>query len=129
MFEKRNTMCLRKRILGLPIGFISSACLFIFIIFICPSPACSRPYTYFFPFVSNSKTITLAWDQNLEPDLAGYKLYVGNSSGKYNQVITLGLTNHYTFSLYTEEVSFFFAITAYTQNGLESGFSNEVQYP
>jgi len=37
-----------------------------------------------------SSQVTLAWDQNTEPDLAGYKLYYGNASGNYAQVIDVG---------------------------------------
>lgn len=37
-------------------------------------------------------TVTIGWDANTEPDLAGYKLYQSNSqNGTYTMVQTLGL--------------------------------------
>lgn len=73
--------------------------------------------------------ITLAWDLNGEPDLAGYKLYLGNHSRNYTQIIDLGLTTQYTIGNLMEEAIYFFTLTAYNQKGLESSFSNEVRYP
>jgi hypothetical protein len=73
--------------------------------------------------------ITLAWDHNSEPDLAGYKLYLGNSPRDYTQVTDLGLTTQYTISNLMEGTVYFFTLTAYNQKGFESSFSNEVRYP
>jgi hypothetical protein len=73
--------------------------------------------------------ITLAWDHNSEPDLAGYKLYLGNSSRNYNEIIDLGLTTQFTISNLIDGAVFFFTLTAYNQKGFESSFSNEVRYP
>jgi hypothetical protein len=36
-----------------------------------------------FPSLSFAAKVTLAWDPNREPSLAGYKLYHGFSSGNY----------------------------------------------
>ena len=92
------------------------------------STAYAQPHKIFLPFVVNSKPtdITLAWDFNSEPDVAGYKLYLGNSSRNYTQVVDLGMTDQYTIRNLIEGTVYFFALTAYNQNGLESGFSNEV---
>ena len=73
--------------------------------------------------------ITLAWDHNSEPDLAGYKLYIGNSPQNYTQFIDLGLTTQYTISNLIDGTVYFFTLTAYNQKGFESSFSNEVRYP
>jgi len=73
--------------------------------------------------------ITLAWDHNSEPDLAGYKLYLGNSPRNYPQVIDLGLTTQFTIRDLIDGVVYFFTLTAYNQKGFESSFSNEVRYP
>ena len=96
-----------------------------------PSIAYARTYQIFFPVVSNSNPIgiTLAWDPNSEPDLAGYKLYIGTSSGNYTQTRNLGLTTQYTISDLIGGPPYFFSLTAYNQKGFESGFSGEVQYP
>jgi hypothetical protein len=76
-----------------------------------------------------SADITLAWDHNSEPDLAGYKLYIGNSSQNYTQFFDLGLTTQYTISGLIDGTVYFFTLTAYNQRGFESSFSNEVRYP
>jgi fibronectin type 3 domain-containing protein len=73
--------------------------------------------------------ITLAWDHNSEPDLAGYKLYIGNSPQNYTQFIDLGLTTQYTIGNLIDGTVYFFTLTAYNQKGFESSFSNEVRYP
>jgi Fibronectin type III domain len=61
--------------------------------------------------------ITLAWDHNSEPDLAGYKLYLGNSSRNYTHVTDLGLTTQYTISNLMDGTVYFFTLTAYNQKG------------
>ena len=95
------------------------------------STAYAQTQNIFLPFIASSKPtdITLAWDFNSEPDVAGYKLYLGNSSHNYTLVVDLGMTDQYTIRDLIEGTVYFFALTAYNQNGLESGFSNEVQYP
>lgn len=68
-------------------------------------------------------TVTLSWDANTEPDIAGYRLYCGLSSRSYTQCIettnTTGVVSNVTGQTY-------FAVTAYNASGLESDFSNEV---
>jgi hypothetical protein len=41
-----------------------------------------------------SAQVTLEWDPNTEPDLGGYKLYYGNASGDYAEVIDVGNTTN-----------------------------------
>jgi hypothetical protein len=72
--------------------------------------------------------VTLAWDPNSEPDLAGYKLYQGTATGTYGTPVTVGNVTTYTVSGLADGQSFFFAVTAYDTVGNESGFSNEVAY-
>ncbi|HSO72804.1 MAG TPA: fibronectin type III domain-containing protein [Thermodesulfobacteriota bacterium] len=81
------------------------------------------------PSKAMATDITLAWDLNSESDLAGYKLYISNSSQNYTQFIDLGLTTQYTISGLIDENVYFFTLTAYNQRGFESSFSNEVRYP
>ncbi len=72
--------------------------------------------------------VTLGWEPNTEPDLAGYKIYDGISSGNYTQIkdvkdktaascIITGLIEGQTY---------YFAATAYNTSGLESNYSAEV---
>ena len=74
-------------------------------------------------------SITLAWDPNTEPDLAGYKLYYGTASHAYEFSIDVGNQTTYTISGFLEGVDYKFAVTAYNLYGLESDFSNKVSYP
>ena len=74
-------------------------------------------------------SVTLAWDSNTEPDLAGYKVYYGTSSRVYGTPIILGLTTTTTLMGIVPGVKYYFAVTAYNASGQESGYSNEVIIP
>ncbi len=75
-----------------------------------------------------SAQATLSWNPNGEGDLAGYKVYYGNSSGSYSSNIDAGSQTSYTISNLVEGEIYFFAATAYDFSGNESGYSNEVNY-
>lgn len=68
--------------------------------------------------------VILAWDPNPEPDLAGYKLHYGGTSGDYNRVVNVG--NVTTYTLEVPNGGYFMAVTAYNAAGLESLPSNEI---
>jgi hypothetical protein len=87
--------------------------------------------------------VTLAWDANTEPDLAGYGIYYDTDSGDpYNGTgasdgdspVDMSLDDDedpdpdvVQFTLYDlPEGTYFFAVTAFNTAGLESGYSNEV---
>jgi hypothetical protein len=80
--------------------------------------------------------ITLQWDANTETDLAGYKVYYkietsgpsynGTGAVEGNSPIDVGNVTQFTLHGLDEDVTYFFAVTAYNTNQLESGFSNEV---
>ena len=74
--------------------------------------------------------VTLGWDQNTEPDLAGYKIYYGNSSGNYTESvnITSGNITTCTISDLIEGQTYYFAATAYNSSLVESNYSAEVYY-
>ena len=77
--------------------------------------------------------VTLAWDPNDEPDLAGYNVYVNQigPSSQYYQLDTVLLGEietdnpRYIATGLKEESDYCFVVTAYDSNGYESGFSNE----
>src|SRR5207245_9008613 len=77
------------------------------------------------PASSSAAQVTLAWDPNTEPDLAGYKLYYGTSSGPYQFSVDVGNLTSYTLSGLLEGRIYYFAATAYNSSLGESGFSNE----
>ncbi len=69
--------------------------------------------------------VTLAWDANTEPDLAGYKVYFGTSSRSYGTPIPIGATTSYTITGLLPG-TYYFAVTATNGTGQESDYSNEV---
>ncbi len=75
---------------------------------------------------SPAQTLTIRWNANTEPDLAGYKLYWGNESGNYVQSVNVSDT----FFVYgpPPSVITYFAVTAFDTAGNESDYSNEVVY-
>ncbi|MBI5193292.1 MAG: fibronectin type III domain-containing protein [Nitrospirae bacterium] len=58
-------------------------------------------------------------------DLAGYKVYYGTSSGSYSSILDVGNVTAYTLTNLTENITYFFAVTAYDTAGNESNFSSE----
>jgi Fibronectin type III domain len=71
--------------------------------------------------------VTLAWDPSLG-NIAGYFLYSGTISGSYSQKISVGNTTMAIVSNLNTGQTYFFAVTAYNSAGLESEYSNQVQY-
>lgn len=78
--------------------------------------------------------LTVAWDPNSEPDLIGYRIYCGESSGTYtvNHDITStdpGARPATTckFTSLEEGKKYYFAAVAYSENG-QSGYSQEISY-
>lgn len=69
---------------------------------------------------------TLGWNANAEPDIAGYKIYQGTTSGIYTVVYDVGNVLTYTVAGLTMGTTYYFAITAYDISLNESGFSAEV---
>jgi hypothetical protein len=78
---------------------------------------------------ADAASVTLAWDPNTEPDIAGYKLCYGTVKGAYEFAIDVGNQTTYTISGFVEGVDYYFVVTAYNAYGLESDFSDEVSYP
>ena len=74
--------------------------------------------------------LTLAWSRNSSrtPAVSGYSVYYGTASKKYTGSIAVGNVTTHLVSGLTNGVTYFFAITAYNTNGLESGFSKEFSY-
>lgn len=79
-------------------------------------------------------SITLGWDANTEPNLAGYKALVSDVSGsgytQFGNDILAG-TEEVDFAFTgtgTEAIKKFFVVRAFNEEGLESGDSNEVYW-
>jgi hypothetical protein len=80
-------------------------------------------------YAAVNNTATLTWNANIEPDLAGYRVYYGSAPGTYNQTKGSGVvvtgTSHTVTGL-TSGTRYYFALTAYDSSGNESDYSQEV---
>ena len=71
-------------------------------------------------------SVTLAWDANAEPDIASYIVYWGSGSRNYERSVNVGNNTQYTINGLQELQTYYFAVRAVNQDGLQSGFSGEV---
>lgn len=69
----------------------------------------------------------LIWNANTEPDLAGYKVYVGSEPRKYGAPVSVGLVTEWPLDGLGQG-KFYIAMTAFDAAGNESAFSHEVIY-
>ncbi len=77
--------------------------------------------------VPASTAVSLAWDANTEPDLAGYQIRYGNTSGNYTRMINVGNATSCTVSDLIANTTYYFVVIAYDQAGNVSQPSNEVE--
>lgn len=80
----------------------------------------------FYSSLVSAAQVTLAWDANTEPDLAGYMIYYGFATRAYDYVVDVGDQTTFTLSGLEDGHTYYFAVTAYDTEDLESDFSNEV---
>ena len=92
-----------------------------------------------------ARSVTLQWDANTEPDLAGYKVYynetgstppytgTGATEGDSPVTVTFDMDENpdsdlveFTLHNISDYKGVYFAATAYDDQGLESGYSNVV---
>ena len=74
--------------------------------------------------------VTLSWGPNKESNIAGYKIYYGDSSGKHGPNVTdvKGKQTSYTIRGLDSGKTYYFVITAYNTSGRESIYSAEVSH-
>jgi len=78
--------------------------------------------------VTGDGKVTLSWVKNTEPDLAGYRVYMGPAYvGPYNPITTTGTTTFVIDGL-TNGTTSYFAVAAYDAAGNESDLSVENVY-
>lgn len=91
----------------------------------------------FMASTSMAANVTLTWTPNTEPDLAGYRIYQSDTSGRYDKAankvadVASGPNEQKTASVIIpaeDGRTVYFVATAYDGAGNESGFSNEVSY-
>lgn len=66
--------------------------------------------------VTTGPTVVIAWDANPEPNVVGYKVYVGTAPRTYSQVWDVGNVTQHTVTGLTVGVSYYFSVTAYSRN-------------
>jgi len=75
-----------------------------------------------------ARSVVIGWDANTEPDLAGYVVHYGTTSGHYSVTIDVG--NRTDFALALDEVTtYYVAVEAYNTNGDHSDLSSEITIP
>jgi fibronectin type 3 domain-containing protein len=70
--------------------------------------------------------VTLAWDPNKEPDVAGYRIYYGTNG--FGTVVNAGNVTNLTIVDLVPGGKYSFYATCYNTSGLESEPSNVVEY-
>ena len=73
-------------------------------------------------------SITVIWDANTDPELAGYKVYYGTSSGDYDTVVDVGTQTSFVLSNLISNETYYIVVTAYDTSNVESPYSNELIY-
>jgi cell wall-associated protease len=71
-------------------------------------------------------TLTLTWASNPEPDIAGYIVFYGTSSGSYTGSFNVGNSTSFQFAEPNPSIRYYFAVAAYNEAGLRSAMSTEV---
>jgi len=101
-------------------------CLFVFLALL---------FSALHPSLSLAKNVTLGWDANPEPDLAGYVVYRNDGSPgppyKYDDTLPEDdladpLNPMVTITGLSEKKEYYIAVTAYDTEGKESDFSDDV---
>ncbi len=73
--------------------------------------------------------LTLAWDPDSSlSSVAGYRLYEGAASQTYTNMIDVGNSTTATVSNLAPGVTYYFAVTCYTQDGSEGTPSPEITF-
>ncbi len=74
-------------------------------------------------------SVTLAWDASTPgTNVAGYTIYYGASPGNYTNQVEVGLATAGVVSNLVAGRTYYFAVTAYSSEGLESDYSSEVAW-
>jgi hypothetical protein len=77
---------------------------------------------------SQSSALTLAWDQNTEPDIEGYRVHYGTAPSNYKNTVETGGSTIVEIENLLPGTTYYIAVTAYNSLGLESLPSEEVTF-
>jgi len=77
---------------------------------------------------AHAAQVTLAWNANNEPTVAGYRVYYGTASRVYSMVVDVGNWTNCVISELQDGITYFFTATAYDSEGSESSYADEISY-
>lgn len=77
---------------------------------------------------ASAAEVRLAWDPSPDAYVNNYRIYWGYQSRTYEGYFDVGNVTQTVIGSLADGTRYFFAATATTQDGLESDFSNEVEY-
>jgi hypothetical protein len=83
---------------------------------------------FIWPGFAKAADVTLAWDPNQEPAVAGYKVFNGLASRNYNGTVDVGNWTSCIVSGLEPGKTYYFAAKAYDLAGNESDYSSEIAY-
>jgi len=75
----------------------------------------------------SAATVSLGWNANPEPNIAGYRVYYGTAAAPFANLIDVGLPTATIINL-ENGVTYTFAVTPYNTSGVESAYSQPVSY-
>jgi hypothetical protein len=78
--------------------------------------------------ITDEASVGFVWNANSEPDVVGYRLYVGTVPGLYTGFVEVGNATQYRLTGLVRGMTYYFSLTAYNTAGLESGFADELSY-
>lgn len=73
-------------------------------------------------------SVKLAWNAVSSSKVIGYKIYAGTSTRSYTKSVTLGKVTSGTVTGLTAGRKYYFAVTSYGANNLQSAYSAEISY-
>lgn len=75
---------------------------------------------------TGSGYVDLKWTAEVNPEIKGYNIYYGKTSGQYTRQRTLNLLNEYRLEGLNNGEVYYFAVTSYDLANKESDYSDEV---
>jgi Fibronectin type III domain len=75
-----------------------------------------------------AQSVSLAWDADTDPSVVGYDVHYGTSSSSLTMTQDVGASTTAVVPGLTTGITYYFAVTAYNDTGVDSAYSNEVSY-
>lgn len=80
------------------------------------------------PSASAQNSVTVEWQRNPEPDIAGYVVYLGTTSGVYSTIQDVGNISSWELGDLSTGTVHYCAVQAYNAAGLVSALSSEISF-